>query len=104
MSGNMGGLTLTTTSARDIVLKGGAKASNIFWQVGSSATIVQHDAALTGNCGWKMYNVLGEEVLHAALSEQSNTLATGNLPLGIYFYKVTSKGITVQSGRLVSKQ
>jgi hypothetical protein len=30
--------TLTTTSARKVVLSGGALASNIFWQVGSSAT------------------------------------------------------------------
>ena len=31
--------TLTTTSGRAVILSGGAKASNIFWQVGSSATI-----------------------------------------------------------------
>ncbi len=31
--------TLTTTSGRKVILSGGAKASNIFWQVGSSATI-----------------------------------------------------------------
>jgi hypothetical protein len=31
--------TLTTTSGRQIILSGGAKASNIFWQVGTSATL-----------------------------------------------------------------
>lgn len=31
--------TLTTTSGRQVVLAGGANAANIFWQVGSSATI-----------------------------------------------------------------
>jgi hypothetical protein len=30
--------TLTTTSGRKVILSGGAVASNIFWQVGSSAT------------------------------------------------------------------
>ena len=30
--------TLTTTSGRKVILSGGAMASNIFWQVGSSAT------------------------------------------------------------------
>jgi hypothetical protein len=30
--------SLTTTSGRAVILSGGAKASNIFWQVGSSAT------------------------------------------------------------------
>ncbi|MEI6499865.1 MAG: ice-binding family protein, partial [Armatimonadota bacterium] len=31
--------TLTTTSGRKIILSGGAKPANIFWQVGSSATL-----------------------------------------------------------------
>ena len=31
--------TLTTTSGRQVILSGSAKASNIFWQVGSSATL-----------------------------------------------------------------
>ena len=31
--------TLTTTIGRQVILKGGALASNVFWQVGSSATI-----------------------------------------------------------------
>ncbi|MDP2387795.1 MAG: ice-binding family protein [Bacteroidota bacterium] len=30
--------TLTTTSGRKVILSGGAQSSNIFWQVGSSAT------------------------------------------------------------------
>jgi hypothetical protein len=31
--------TLTTTSGRAVILAGGARASNVFWQVGSSATL-----------------------------------------------------------------
>ena len=31
--------TLTTTAGRQVILSGGAQAANIFWQVGSSATI-----------------------------------------------------------------
>ena len=31
--------TLTTTSGRSVVLSGGAKAANVYWQVGSSATL-----------------------------------------------------------------
>jgi len=31
--------TLTTTAGRQVILSGGAKASNIYWQVGSSATL-----------------------------------------------------------------
>ncbi len=52
--------TLTTTSGLGIVLAGGAKASNVFWQVGSSATIgtssaffgtIMADQAVTLNTG-----------------------------------------------------
>jgi len=31
--------TLTTTAGRQVILSGGAKASNVFWQVGTSATL-----------------------------------------------------------------
>jgi hypothetical protein len=31
--------TLTTTSGRQVILNGGAQAANIYWQVGSSATL-----------------------------------------------------------------
>jgi len=31
--------TLTTTSGRQVILAGGAKAANVYWQVGSSATL-----------------------------------------------------------------
>src|SRR6185295_11445387 len=31
--------TLTTTSGRAVILSGGAKSTNVFWQVGSSATL-----------------------------------------------------------------
>jgi hypothetical protein len=31
--------TLTTTSGRQVILSGGAQAANIYWQVGSSATL-----------------------------------------------------------------
>jgi hypothetical protein len=52
--------SLTTTAGRQIILIGGAKASNVFWQVGSSATIgtnsvfvgtIMADQAITLNTG-----------------------------------------------------
>ena len=52
--------TLTTTSGRKVILAGGAKASNIFWQVGTSATLgttsvfkgtIMADQSITMNTG-----------------------------------------------------
>jgi len=36
--------TLTTTSDRDVLLTGGARATNVYWQVGSSATLGTNSA------------------------------------------------------------
>jgi hypothetical protein len=52
--------TLTTTSGRAVILAGGARPSNIFWQVGSSATLgttsdfkgtIMADQSITLNTG-----------------------------------------------------
>ena len=52
--------TLTTTAGRQVVLAGGAKSTNVFWQVGTSATLgttssfqgtVMADQAITMNTG-----------------------------------------------------
>jgi hypothetical protein len=52
--------TLTTTSGRQVVLTGGAKPDNVFWQVGTSATLgsttvfqgtILADQAITLNTG-----------------------------------------------------
>jgi len=40
--------TLTTTMGRQVILSGGADASNVFWQVGSSATLGT-DSVFQGN-------------------------------------------------------
>ncbi|HEX2897976.1 MAG TPA: ice-binding family protein [candidate division Zixibacteria bacterium] len=52
--------TLTTTSGRKVILSGGAKAANVFWQVGTSATLgttsvfkgtIMADQSVTMNTG-----------------------------------------------------
>ena len=55
--------TLTTTSGRAVILSRGAKASNVFWQVGSSATLgttsafkgtIMADQSISLNTGAKL--------------------------------------------------
>jgi Ice-binding-like len=52
--------TLTSTAGRAVILTGGAKASNVFWQVGSSATLGTNST-----------------FVGTILSDQSISLATG---------------------------
>ena len=73
--------TLTTTAGRQVILSGGAKAANIFWQVGSSATFgstsvfkgtVMADQAITLTTGATLE---GRALAHsAAVTMDSNSI------------------------------
>jgi hypothetical protein len=52
----------------------------------------------------KIYNILGVEVMNTVLTKQSTTLNTGDLPSGIYIYKIFAENKLIQTGRLISKQ
>jgi hypothetical protein len=70
----------------------------------TSATIRVNDDSQIPGLEFRMYNVLGKEVMSAMLTDQLTTLVTSSLSSGIYFYAVTRNKQTVQSGRLVSQQ
>ncbi|HEV7231633.1 MAG TPA: ice-binding family protein [Bacteroidia bacterium] len=70
----------------------------------SSTTLVLSDASLASKTEFRMYNVLGEEVMTMTLVNQTTVLETGALPSGVYFYTVSGNGKTIQSGRLISQK
>lgn len=53
---------------------------------------------------FRLYNVLGDEVMNFSVSQQVTTLETNKLPTGIYFYQVNSNNKMIQSGKLISQQ
>lgn len=66
----------------------------------SSINVVVNDSFQT-NLEIYFYNSIGVKVLSKMLIPQLNTIETNNLTQGIYFYRLSSKGKIVQSGRLV---
>ena len=73
--------TLTTTSGRQVILSGGASAGNVFWQVGSSATLgtvsafqgtIMADQAITMGTGAKLNGRVLARI--ASVSLDSNTI------------------------------
>jgi hypothetical protein len=71
---------------------------------GASATIVLSGTLPAEGTVFKMYNVLGEQVMNTLLINQTNTLNTDQLPSGIYFYEMIRNNKTIQTGKLVSQQ
>jgi Ice-binding-like/Bacterial Ig-like domain len=79
--------TLTTTSGRQVILSGGAKASNVFWQVGTSATLgttsvfkgtIMADQAITLNTGATLDGRALARI--AAVTMDSNNIITIPVP------------------------
>jgi Ice-binding-like len=75
--------TLTTTAGRQVILSGGAKASNVFWQVGTSATLgttsvfkgtILADQSITLNTGAALDGRALARI--AAVALDANTITT----------------------------
>jgi hypothetical protein len=65
-------------------------------------TFMINNPAQIINCAVRIYNVLGEEVMNMAITQQSTNLETSNLPSGIYFYQFISSNKLIQSGKLIA--
>ncbi|MCX6286709.1 MAG: ice-binding family protein [Bacteroidetes bacterium] len=70
----------------------------------TSINIIINEALQGKDVKFRMYNILGEEVISATLTRQLTTLKAINLPAGIYFYKIIGNNKTIQSGRMISQQ
>jgi hypothetical protein len=65
---------------------------------------IQWTALQINKCEFRLYNVLGEEVVNSFVNSTNDTFDTSNLPSGVYFYKVISNNKTIQAGKLISQK
>lgn len=94
-------LTTSASSGAGNEIRGAAFYPNPFT---TSLEVNIPDEWLINKSELRLYTLLGAEVLKSALIKQLTSLETGNLPSGIYFYKLICNNKIVQSGRLVSQQ
>lgn len=57
----------------------------------------------TSKAEFRIYNVLGAEVMFTTVVKQVTTIETGNLPSGIYFYQVNANNKTIQTGKIIAQ-
>lgn len=110
-SGSLTTNAITTTMASHCATTGLApagsknKGASIYPNpFSSSLSIRLNDASQINNSELGIYNILGVEVINRLLVKQLTTLETSKLQRGIYFYKVSRDGKTIQSGKLVSNR
>ncbi|MEI8087937.1 MAG: ice-binding family protein [Paludibacter sp.] len=70
----------------------------------SYSKIVLNDVSKINTYIFKLYNVLGKEIMNTPISKQSTTIDMSSVNSGIYFYKVMDNDKIVQSGKLISKK
>jgi hypothetical protein len=81
-----------------------APAAVIFPNPFTTSVNIQLNADLNSKVEWKLYNVLGEEIMNTLLTNQSTSIETSDLAAGIYIYQVIKDGKVIQSGKLVSQK
>ncbi len=79
-------------------------AANIFPNPfnGVATIVLQNNLSFEGT-EFKLYNVMGEEVMNILLTNQSTTLNMSQMPKGIYFYELINQARKVQTGKLISQ-
>lgn len=70
----------------------------------TNLNIMVNEVAQIKNCELLIYNILGEQVSQKLITQTSTSLGTGNLPSGIYFYKLNGNNKTLQTGKLISNK
>ena len=68
-----------------------------------STTIQMNDATDANRYDFKIYNIMGVEILHTSITRESTTINTNNFPSGIYLYRMINSNGTMQSGRLIKR-
>ncbi len=69
----------------------------------STITVTLNEASLINNPEFKVYDILGAEVLNVAITKQETILGMSHLSPGVYFYKVIDSNRTIQTGKLISQ-
>ncbi len=69
----------------------------------SFTTIVLNDISQLNTANFRIYDVLGKEMMNKVINKSSTTFDTSNLTSGVYFYQIISNKNILQSGKLIKE-
>ncbi len=69
----------------------------------ASLQIVVNQHSSFENATFKLFNMLGAEVINTNITKQTSSIETGDMPRGIYFYRVIKNNQTIQTGKLIAQ-
>ena len=68
----------------------------------SNTTMISIDKSISVSNGFIiLYNALGNQVIKEKISNNSTTISIGNLPKGIYFYKIVNGSQVISKGKMI---
>lgn len=71
--------------------------------MGMETHVVLESISTLQNVELRVYILLGAEVAHFPIVQRATVLATASFSPGIYLYKLTANGVTIQSGKLMAQ-
>ncbi len=97
----LSGCTVTTYCYTGIYEIENNKTISIFPNPLTTSATIKIDAPQTfANTTAQLYDMLGNKVSEVKLQNNQATLQRGNLPSGIYFYKVISENTVIGQGKV----
>ncbi len=69
----------------------------------STTTIEVNDISQLNSVTFRMYDVLGKEMMSRVINQSITSFDTSDLTTGVYFYQVIDNNKTIQSGKLIKK-
>ena len=87
------------------VVFGDSYSTNVYPNPFSASLYIELDEAPlpNNNTVFKIYNLLGTQIMNMPLKNQSATIEVDDIPAGAYYYKIEVNGQPIQSGKLVSQ-
>ena len=70
---------------------------------GIGALVTDIDGKITEKAHFKLFDLMGREMMQRAINEPHTVIDRGQLPAGIYFYTISNDKEILQSGKLIAQ-